>query len=123
MNHLFYSFLLCRYLIWYLAWRCMHGLHKEIQLNFMIVGHTKFSADWCFGLLKSHYQISQVSTLGDIEEVVKSSSDGINIPQLVGSEAGEQKVPMYPWQEFLSPHFRPTPGIKKYQHCRYVPIC
>ena len=36
----------------YLLWRCLVGLHENITLSFMIAGHTKFSPDWCFGLLK-----------------------------------------------------------------------
>ena len=36
----------------YLLWRTVVGLHDKITLSFLIVGHTKFSPDWCFGLLK-----------------------------------------------------------------------
>ena len=36
----------------YLLWRVMAGLHKEITISFLLVGHSKFSSDWCFGLLK-----------------------------------------------------------------------
>ena len=32
----------------YLAWRVMTGRHTHITLSFFIVGHTKFSPDWCF---------------------------------------------------------------------------
>ncbi len=27
------------------------GLHESITISFMLVGHTKFSPDWCFCLL------------------------------------------------------------------------
>ena len=36
-------------MIHYLAWRVMSGLHKNITLSFLVVGHTKFAPDWCFG--------------------------------------------------------------------------
>ena len=39
-------------MVGYLLWRVLTGLHNNITLSFMIVGHTKFSPDWCFGLLK-----------------------------------------------------------------------
>ena len=42
-------------MVQYLLWRVMTGQHKEITLSFMIPGHTKFSPDWCFGLLKKKY--------------------------------------------------------------------
>ena len=40
----------CR--LWYLAWHVMTGRNTQITLSFLVVGHTKFSPDWCFGLLK-----------------------------------------------------------------------
>ena len=108
-----------KYVLWYLAWRCMHGLHKHVTLNFMIAGHTKFSPDFCFGLLKKRFQASEVSTLADIAGVVHSSSEKkVNVPQLVGNESGRQFVPTYNWQDFLSPHFRPLPDIKSFHHFR-----
>ena len=39
----------------YLLLRVLVGLHKEIILSFLPVGHTKFSPDWCFGLLKQKF--------------------------------------------------------------------
>lgn len=39
-------------MVGYLLWRVLTGLHDNIILSFMIAGHTKFSPDWCFGLLK-----------------------------------------------------------------------
>ena len=43
--------------------------NRTITISFLIMGHTKFSPDWCFGLFK---QI-KVSCLDDIVRVVKSS--------------------------------------------------
>ena len=39
-------------MVGYLLWRVLTGLHENITLSFMITGHTKFSPDWCFGLMK-----------------------------------------------------------------------
>ena len=44
-------------MVGYLLWRVLTGLHRSITLSFMIAGHTKFSPDWCFGLLKKRYVI------------------------------------------------------------------
>ena len=38
--------------IGYFAWRCMTGLHEEIQLSFMVACHTRCLVDGCFGLIK-----------------------------------------------------------------------
>ena len=113
-----------RYLLWYLAWRTMHGLHHSISLNFLLAGHTKFSPDFCFGLVKKSIQKSSISTLADIAEAVERSAENtMNIAQLVGTEAGTQFVPTYQWQDFLAPYFRPLPNIKKYHHFRFVGVC
>ena len=42
----------CFFLLQYLAWRVMVRLNYTINLSFMLVGHTKYTRDWCFGLLK-----------------------------------------------------------------------
>ena len=78
----------------------MVGLHRSITISFMLVGHTKFSPDWCFGLLKQRYRSPFVSCLRDIIHIVNTSSD-INIAQLVGTQKGEVIVPVYDWMQFL----------------------
>ena len=47
----------------YLLWRVATGLSNRCQLSFMIVGHTRFSPDWCFGLIKMRYRKSTVSSM------------------------------------------------------------
>ena len=55
----------------YLAWRVLVGLHRTITISFLIVGHTKFSPDWCFGLFKQKFRRTKVSCLDDIVKVVE----------------------------------------------------
>ena len=45
-----------RFMIYHLMWRVMTGLHKEIQLSFLLVGHTKFAPDWYFCLFKQLFK-------------------------------------------------------------------
>ena len=109
-----------KYLMWYLAWRVMSGLHMEISINFMPAGHTKFAPDWCFGLLKKRFRVSEVHCLKDLVIVVNSSTQkGINRAQLVGTEGGQAIVPVFNWQQFFSEHFRPVHGIKENFHFRF----
>ena len=42
-------------MVQYLMWRVVTGLHQSIYLHFMIAGHTKFSPDACFGLIKRKF--------------------------------------------------------------------
>ena len=103
-----------------LAWRVMTGLNRTIQLSFMLPGHTKFAPDRFFGQIKKLYRRTSVSTLSDIEEVVKSSIvDGRNIPQVtVDIRTGERHVTWYNWSVHMSGLFRSFPRISKYHHFR-----
>ena len=69
----------------------MTGLHKSITLSFLVVGHTKFAPDWCFGLLKKQMRMTKVGTLTNIAKVVKESAT-VNVPQLCGAEVGSVLV-------------------------------
>ena len=57
------------------------GLNQSITISFMLVGHTKFAPDWCFGPLKQRYRRTYVSSLQDIVEVVNVSAD-VNVAQV-----------------------------------------
>ena len=65
----------------------MVGLNREINMSFLLVGHTKFSPDWCFGLFKRLYKRTRVSCLDDIADVATKSAS-VNHPQLVGHHDG-----------------------------------
>ena len=105
----------------YLAWRVWSGLHNEIELSFMIVGHTKFSPDWAFGLFKRAFKRTKVSCLNDIARVCEASAY-VNFAQLVGTQDGSVIVPMYDWSGFFQPFFKADPfsGLKKLYHLRFT---
>jgi len=84
----------------YLMWRCLTGLHKEIKISFVLVGHTKFAPDWCFGLLKQCFRRTKIGDLDDIANCVSRSSV-VNVPQLVGSLDGTNFIPIYDWSTFF----------------------
>ena len=99
----------------YLCWRVLTGLSDSIVLSFMIVGHTKFTPDSCFGLLKQQFRRTHVETLGDIAEVVKKS--GVcNDVEVVGWEDGVVEIPTYDWCSYFAENLKKVSGIKKYQH-------
>ena len=106
--------------MYYLMWRVLTGLHHEITLSFLLVGHTKFAPDWCFGLAKQCYRRTSVSSLDDIANTVARSSM-VNVPQLVGTLDGDLIVPTYNWSAYFEDHVTKTAlkGISKYQHFRF----
>lgn len=107
--------------MFYLMWRILVGLHKEIILSFLLVGHTKFSPDWCFGLFKQLYRKTKVGSIHDIVEVVKRSAT-VNHPQLVGEYDGTTHVKIYDWGTFFDSHTISTSlkGISKMHHFRFT---
>ena len=105
-------------MVQYLMWRVLTGLHHSIGFHFLITGHTKFSPDACFGLIKRKFRRTNVSSLDDLACVV-SESVACNLCQLVGTKDGQTIVPSRDWAGFLSSHFRRLDGIKQYHHLRF----
>ena len=101
-------------------WRVLCGLQKVITISFMMVGHTKFAPDCCFGVLKRRFRRERVDCLDDLVTVVEASAVS-NTAQLVGREDGTTYVNMYDWTPFLAPHFKRISGIKQYQISSSIP--
>ena len=104
--------------IWYYLWRVMSGLHEEINYNFLLPGHTKFSPDWCFGLLKQKTRKTFISSLFDIARSVEESAS-VNVAELVGLHNGTVLMPTYDWFTYLGNFFKKLPNIKSFYHFRF----
>ena len=104
-------------MIWYLLWRAITNRHTRLTLSFLVVGHTKFAPDWCFGLFKRKFRVTPVGSLNSIAEVVKRSA-WCNEVQLVVDAEGRTVVPTYDWKSFLPTWFKKLPNLKKYHHFR-----
>ena len=108
------------FFIWYHSWRILCGLHKSILYSFLIEGHTKFSPDWCFGLIKQSFRRHYVSSLFDLMSAVdKLTVSGVNISKLCGLHDGTLLVPVYDWVTFLEPYFKKIPGKSNFHHFRF----
>ena len=101
--------------------RVLTGQHKEITMSFLLVGQTKFSPDWCFGLVKQLYRRTKVGSINDIADVVKRSAS-VNHLQLIGEYDGTTHVKMYDWSRFFESHTIKSAlkGISKMQHFRFT---
>ncbi len=88
---------------------------RDIDISFLPVGHTKFSPDWCFGLLKQKFRRSEVNCLDDLVRVVTTSASS-NTAQLVGTQSGDVIVPTYNWSEHFGSHMKKIPNITTYHH-------
>ena len=110
-----------KFMLWYLAWRVVRGLHTSTTIHFMPAGHTKYAPDWCFGLLKKRFKRCEVHCLADLCHVVQTSTTkGINRAQTVGTGSGQEVVPIYNWQQFFDGYLKPFKGIKNFFHFRFT---
>ena len=109
------------YVLWYWCWRVIHGLHESVRYSFLVAGHTKFSPDWCFGLMKQRLRRTFVSSLFDILEANdKPTLSGVNCGKLVGLHDGTVLVKTYDWASYLAPYFKKLTGISKFHHFRFT---
>ena len=102
-------------MVQYLAWRALTKRHTSITLLFLVVGHTKFAPDWCFGLVKRHFHRTKIGSLKGIAQAVNDSAK-CNFAQLVCNEDGSTIVPTYDWTDFFAPQLKKIARIKKYHH-------
>jgi len=103
-------------LIQYLMYRVLVGLHDKIGLSFLVVGHTKFSPDAYFGLIKRYYRRSQVYTYEQLAHLIESSSkNGHNVCIRV-SQNKTSSVIYRDWSSWLSQYFETLKGITNYQN-------
>jgi hypothetical protein len=105
-------------LIQYLMYRVLTGLHDKIELSFLIVGHTKFSPDGYFGLIKQHYRRSQVYTYDQLANIVESSSKNGHNRCIRVSKNRASPVMYRDWSSWLAQYFTACKGISTYQHFR-----
>jgi hypothetical protein len=105
--------------IQYLMYRVMTGQHKSITLSFMLVGHTKFSPDAYFGLIKKNYRRSKVYTYDHLVDVIDSSTtENFNVCQTYKDKHGRKKNQFRKWSSWLGKVFKELTGITNYQHFR-----
>jgi hypothetical protein len=89
------------------------GCYDTIELHFMIAGHTKFSPDRSFGMIKKLYNKSTIYTKEQFVEVVKNSSPkGLNQVQCYENGKGFR----YTNFKVLEKYFEKLPKIRKYHH-------
>ena len=95
----------------------MTGRHTNITMSFLVVGHTKFYPDWCFGLFKRLYKRTKIGSLKTIADVVEQSAH-CNSVQLVVEAYGSVVVPIFDWTDYFATRFWKFTGIKRIHHFR-----
>ncbi len=101
----------------YLLYRTIKQLHRQIDWAFMLVGHTKFSPDAYFGLLRKKYRHSKVYTFEQIVDVINTSTvKACNTCHPYRNDDSNASIKYRAWSKWLEKYFRKLPGISRYQH-------
>ena len=97
------------------------GLHEEVKISFLPVGHTKFALDWFFGLMKQSFRQTKIGDLDDIANCVSRSSL-VSVSQLIGSLDRSTFVNTYNWSNYFDEKTIKTAlkGITQMYHFRFV---
>eukprot|EP00835_Amoeboradix_gromovi_P003092 NODE_192_length_15450_cov_0.476355.p13 type:complete len:114 gc:universal NODE_192_length_15450_cov_0.476355:12835-13176(+) len=61
-----------------LCWLVLQGHSEDIQLKFMVRGHTKFGPDSHFGVIKKAFQSRDCYTLDHVYNLINKSSEETN---------------------------------------------
>ena len=108
----------------YLLYRVLAGLHDNIELSFMIVGHTKFAPDGYFGLTRMRYRRSNIYTYEDlVQTILNSSENGHNTCQPTGNYktlTNSNRLNYRDWSSWLLKFFKKLPDITSYRHFKIV---
>ena len=84
----------------------------------MVAGHTKFSCDRCFGVLKKKTNTTPLWTIYDIAKATNESGE-CNHVQLIGDHLGNLHVESFDWAKGLSNFFKKIPVITDYHHFKF----
>ncbi len=88
------------------VWLLMSGWFKQVEIDFLVAGHTKFSPDRMFGWMSHVLRVSDYFSKSDMKKLFskkKNQYDSQVVPELLQ------------WSEKLESTFRQIHGIKKFQ--------
>ena len=98
-----------RFLYSYLIKRVLAGYHNEVSWNFMVVGHTQFSPDRGFGLMRKHVERRDAFTAPDPVNINNALTPKSNY-KCVGREA--EVAEFRDFKRCITDNLKPVDGIK-----------
>eukprot|EP00105_Crassostrea_gigas_P036727 XP_019920875.1 PREDICTED: uncharacterized protein LOC109618083 [Crassostrea gigas] len=101
-----------RYVLGYLMWRTLMGLHHDIQLSMQVPYHGRCLVDAGFANIKRLYHRTDVDSLSGLVEVVRKSARSNSHVTYINN-AGEHSWEWYDWKSFTSTFFTNVKGIRK----------
>lgn len=109
--------------MYYLNYRILRNLNTDIELHFMLPGHTRFSVDWAFGLFKQKFRRSTAYLMQHVADIVENSTPKSKVNQsiMVSDERGRQlSFPFKKWTSyFKSLRWKRIPHLTSYYHFKF----
>lgn len=94
-------------LIHFFLWCIANGIVDHIELKFLLKGHTKFSPDAGFGLIKKHYRTTNIYTIDQVAEEIEHSTQNTKRNLAIILERKD----FGNWKQMLQHFFLPLKGI------------
>jgi len=102
--------------LWFCLYLVIYSYYETVELHFMIPGHTKFSPDRNFGMIKKLYRRSIIFSKEQFVEIVKKSSPaGFNKVQCYEDGKGFQYYDF----KVLGEYFEKLLNITRYHHFHF----
>jgi hypothetical protein len=93
--------------------------NEKVSLNFLLVGHTRFSPDRVFGLIKHTYSRADIDTFREFVHLVVAASPpsghSLAVP-VFDSQSKKAFVQWKRWDVWLLKYFHKVPNITRYHH-------
>ena len=96
----------------------MTNKNENVSINFLFTGHTKFSPDRNFGIIKFKFAKQNVDCHNDLIQLMnESSQNGFNVAiQSKDPITKIRDIKWASWDSFMKQYSKPIPGITKYHH-------
>lgn len=98
-----------RFVLFFLIWLVLSGVYDDVELYFMIAGHTKNICDGSFGNVKQNFRGRDVFTPKDMMETIQTSAETTVCISSV-------KVQWVKWKEVLGSYFKVPKEMKITQY-------
>lgn len=94
-----------RFMLWFCSWLVASNLFNEVQLNFLVAGHTKNECDGAFGCIKRKMKIRNILCPMDMRSVISESSQ-------YSKAISASHVTWVDWKTYLSAMFKLPAKLK-----------
>lgn len=105
-----------RFVLWFCSWLIHVKMFEEVELDFLVAGHTKNECDGSFGCIKKKLRRTNVHNSKEMRELIEQSSK-------TSSCVKASDVQWYDWKTFLSQFYNIPSTFKMKQYHQFLFRC